>query len=204
MVDRQGTPIFIPGPEGRLEAVWHENGSGLSAIVCHPHPLHQGSMNNKVVMATTWALLGSGYNVLRFNYRSVGQSEGCYGHIEGEIEDAHAAAHWVRQEKSLTVDLWAGFSFGSYIAARQVQSESKALIMIAPPVERMSFDKLTMPSQSLVLMCQDDAVVSYSAVNDYLVCHYKNDHIILKQGGHFFHSRTPHLRRHIEAWLTNL
>jgi alpha/beta superfamily hydrolase len=204
MIDRQGRPVFIVGPEGQLEGAWHHMGSELNAIVCHPHPLHQGSMHNKVVMATTWALLEQGYNVLRFNYRSVGQSHGRYGHIEGEVLDASAAAHWVKQETGNDVALWAGFSFGSYIAARQVQVSPVKLIMIAPPVERMSFDELMIPDQSLVMMCKDDEVVRYEAVNEYLSSHYKNDQIILREGGHFFHGRTLHLRKYIETWLNNL
>jgi len=203
MPDRQGIKLFISGPEGRLEAAWHEHSADVTAIVCHPHPLHQGTMNNKVVMATAWALLESGYNVLRFNYRGVGLSEGSYGHVEGEVLDAAAVAHWVQQEKGQSIAVWAGFSFGSYIAARQVQTHSAKLIMIAPPVERMPFDQLTIPEQSLVVMCKDDEVVRYEAVDIFLRTYYRNDQIILKEGGHFFHGRSLHLRNHIQVWLAN-
>jgi len=44
-------PVTIPGPAGALEgivdcATGHLQGG---AVICHPHPLHGGTMQNKVV-----------------------------------------------------------------------------------------------------------------------------------------------------------
>ena len=46
------------------------------AVVCHPHPLHGGTMQNKVAHTLARAFLGVGFAALRFNFRGVGESDG--------------------------------------------------------------------------------------------------------------------------------
>ena len=76
MEARTGKPISIPGEVGSLEASLHQvTDAQALAVVCHPHPLHAGSMNNKVVMAVTWALVANRISVIRFNYRGVGKAK---------------------------------------------------------------------------------------------------------------------------------
>src|SRR6266849_3491014 len=43
--------VIINGPEGRIEARYHHarGGTAPMAVVLHPHPLHGGTMNNKIV-----------------------------------------------------------------------------------------------------------------------------------------------------------
>ena len=113
--------LFLAGPVGKLEALLEEpeeGGPREAALVCHPHPQFGGTMHNKVVYRIARALRRSGSVVLRFNYRGVNQSEGVYGHGEGEREDARAALAYLRgRYPHLPVTL-AGFSFGSRIVLR--------------------------------------------------------------------------------------
>jgi hypothetical protein len=116
----------------------------LAALVCHPHPLYGGTLHNKVVHRVASALHEMGAAVLRFNFRGVGASEGHYDQGRGETEDARAALGWLRAQFPGARVWLAGFSFGSWIAARLAASEPRVerLILIAPPVRTSRFDVL--------------------------------------------------------------
>ena len=107
--------FLLPGPAGKLEVMttWARKSHGYVAIICHPHPLQEGTMHNKVVttLAKTFAQLGVA--TVRFNYRGVGESEGSYGNMQGEIEDLLAVKAWLRKCLDETLFILAGFSFGS-------------------------------------------------------------------------------------------
>ena len=106
---------FVPGPSGRLEALLEEPEHGaarLAVVLCHPHPQYGGTMHNKVVYRLARGLRAAGAVVLRFNFRGVGASQGEYGAMAGEIEDARAALGWLRARYPALPFALAGFSFG--------------------------------------------------------------------------------------------
>ncbi len=111
----------IEGPAGNLEALLEEPEDGIpreACLVCHPHPVHGGTMHNKVVYRMAKGLRRSGRVVLRFNFRGVGRSAGVYDHMVGELEDARAALTWLRERYPELPYGLAGFSFGSRIIMR--------------------------------------------------------------------------------------
>ena len=71
---------FIDGPVGRLEALVEGPDDAIRiervAVICHPHPLHGGTMHNKVVFRLARAAREAAAVVVRFNFRAVGQSAG--------------------------------------------------------------------------------------------------------------------------------
>ncbi len=77
----------------------------------HPHPLHGGTMHNKVVYRAAQALTRAGYATLRFNFRGVGLSEGRHDSGRGEVEDFRAALDEAERSEGLPI-VAAGFSFG--------------------------------------------------------------------------------------------
>ena len=111
----------LQGPAGALEALLEEPELAEpreAILVCHPHPAHGGTMHNKVVYRLARGLRRSGAVVLRFNFRGVGRSEGVYDQAVGELEDARAALHWLRERYPALPYSLAGFSFGSRIILR--------------------------------------------------------------------------------------
>lgn len=111
----------IAGPAGRLEALLeepHEREPWCAAVVCHPHPQYGGTLHNKVVYRLARGLRRAGIAVLRFNYRAVGRSQGEYGNLDGEIEDARAALEWLRARYPGLPHALAGFSFGARVITR--------------------------------------------------------------------------------------
>jgi uncharacterized protein len=108
--------LAIPVAHGHLEAILREPPAPFAAaVVCHPHPVHGGTMNNNVVYRIAKALGDAGAAVLRFNFRGVGASTGSYAGGVGEEEDALAALEALAQRHPGTPLWMAGFSFGARV-----------------------------------------------------------------------------------------
>jgi alpha/beta superfamily hydrolase len=113
--------LSIDGPAGKLEALLEEpedQAPNAAVLVCHPHPLHGGTMHNKVVYRIARGMRRAGAVVLRFNYRGVNRSEGKYDNGVGEIEDTRAALEVLRSRYPDLAFSLAGFSFGSRIVLK--------------------------------------------------------------------------------------
>src|SRR6201990_2447914 len=127
----------LRGPAGRLEALLNtgRDDAPYAALVCHPHPHGGGTMHNKVVYHAMKAFSAFGLPVLRFNFRSVGLSEGEHDEGLGEQEDVQAALNWVEKNFNLPI-LFAGFSFGSNVGLRACCGDPrvKGLIGLGVPV----------------------------------------------------------------------
>ncbi len=126
--------LQLAGPAGALEAavdVPTESSRAGVAIVCHPHPLHGGTMHNKVVVMVARALGELGLSTVRFNFRGVGASGGTYDEGVGETADLIAVADWVRRTRPGDALWLAGFSFGSYVALRAAAQLNEKEAMLA-------------------------------------------------------------------------
>ena len=110
--------VFFNGPAGRLEGRFHpakQRGAPI-AVVLHSHPQFGGTMNNQIVYNMYYAFAERGFNVLRFNFRGVGRSQGAFDHGQGEISDAASALDWAQSISPEARACWiAGVSFGSWI-----------------------------------------------------------------------------------------
>lgn len=156
------------GPAGLLEAVWSNapcapNGSEppTIAVICHPHSLHGGNLNNKITHTLARSFCELGAQSVRFNFRGAGRSEGRYDGGLGETEDLLAVIRDVRAQHP-DCALWlAGFSFGAYVALRAAQHvNADRLITIAPPVNLYDFGDLAAPDCPwLLIQGTDDEVV---------------------------------------------
>lgn len=114
------------------------------AVVCHPHPLHGGSMDNNVVHGLAEALASEGVAVLRFNFRGVGGSSGTHGGGDPEQEDVKAALAALANEDGVDPDRLAvcGYSFGAWVGLRAGYGDprARALAAVAPPLAAYSLD----------------------------------------------------------------
>ena len=109
--------LMLDGPAGAIEAVLSAGDRPAVgvAVVCHPHPLHEGTMHNKVAYTLARTFANAGIPALRFNFRGVGASEGVHDNGDGETDDAVAMAATMRaRHPGLPVWL-AGFSFGAFV-----------------------------------------------------------------------------------------
>ena len=195
------TAFFLTGPVGRIECLADtpepESSQPATVVICHPHPLHGGTMRNKVVTIMERSLRESGLHTLRFNFRATGESEGEFGDGAGELEDLNAVIDWVQRTRP-DDDLWlAGFSFGAWITLKAAQNlPVRMLVSIAPPVERYGFADLLPPACPwLVVQGDEDEVVSSDAVVAWVEQFDQSPELVVMEGsGHFFHRRLMDLR----------
>ncbi len=191
----------LQGPAGKLEMLVElqesETPQPAVAVICHPHSLHGGTMHNKVVHIVARALRELGLHTVRFNFRGVGESSGEFDHGNGETADLIAIGGWLRKVLPKH-ELWlAGFSFGSYVAAKATQKlVTKQLISVAPPVENFEFSALPRPDCPwLVVQGTEDDVVRPEAVFEWIEAMENPAHLVkMPESGHFFHRRLMDLR----------
>ena len=206
--EKRYNSVAIEGPAGLLEALLSRPSVEISkpiiGIICHPHPLQEGTMYNKVVTTIAKAFMHQGAWVLTFNFRGVGESEGEYDHARGEVNDLLAVLDWALERVPGT-EIWlAGFSFGSYIAAvGATKRKVSKLISIAPPVEYTGFEKLhEIHCPWLVIQGDLDDVISPRATYDWIESRSESIELIrFSDVGHFFHGHLVELREGIEGWL---
>jgi alpha/beta superfamily hydrolase len=200
----------IPGPAGPLESLLEQPAAdkGLSfGVVCHPHPLYGGTMTNKVVHTLARAFLDLGMPVLRFNFRGVGKSAGQFADGVGETADALAAIDWMR-ERYAGRGLWlGGFSFGGAVAIRAaVQASPRALVTVAPAVERIEGTSSLLPMCPwLILQGDQDDLVSATGTRAWVNSLAHPPELVELAGAeHFFHGRLTELRERLLQWATRL
>lgn len=199
--------VMFTGPAGKIEGKYHQNEDPTApvAIVLHPHPLHGGTMNNKVVYNTFHTFVKNGFSVLRFNFRGVGKSAGLFDHGVGEMTDAAAALDWIQAHNPESSHYWlAGFSFGSWVALQVLmrRPEISAFIAISPPATSYDFSFLSpCPAQGLIIQGTEDKVVSEADVYTLYekISKQRNsnvEYIPIDKADHFY---TQHMDQFVEC-----
>jgi len=185
----------VAGPSGAIEcAVDAPVGTSRGvAVVCHPHPQHGGTMDNKVVQTLARAFTQLGYTAVRFNFRGVGASAGAWAQGPGEIDDALAVIAAQRAPDQPLV--LAGFSFGAYVASnaalRLGGAAVERLVLVGPAASR--FDMASVPQGTLVIHGEVDDVVPLAAVFDW-ARPQSLPVTVIPGAGHFFHGQLPLLK----------
>jgi len=199
--------LFIDGPVGRLEAIIERPGEGAlegSAVICHPHPQHGGTMHNKVAHTLARAFVRSGYEALRFNFRGTENSEGDYDAGNGELDDALAAIEWLRARHG-SFPLWlAGFSFGAAVAVKAaVTTHVDGLVSVAPAISRFATGLDSQPECPwLIVQGDEDELVDVEETVTWVDgLEPGPELLIIPQGEHFFHGRLAELRNAVMEFI---
>lgn len=196
------------GPAGRLELVIDRPALPPlgTAVVAHPHPLHGGTLTNKVVQTLARAFVLAGWNAVRFNFRGVGASEGAYDEGRGELADLLSVIDEQAPQGPLCL---AGFSFGAFVTSHAVvhlhpQRVIHRLVLVGTAASR--FDVAPVPVElhpdTLVIHGEHDDTVPLVSVLDWARPQVLPV-LVVPGGGHFFHGQLPMLRervlRHLRA-----
>ena len=156
--------ILFTGPEGRLEGRYHpqREKDAPIALILHPHPQFGGTMNNRVVYNLHYCFYKMGFNVMRFNFRGVGRSQGEFDQGVGELSDAAAALDYLQMHNPNTKHCWVvGFSFGAWIGMQLLmrRPEISGFISVSPPANMYDFSFLApCPSSGLIINGSSDRV----------------------------------------------
>ena len=200
--------VRLAGPAGDIETLVEIPAEGGAprqfGVVCHPHPLYGGTLDNKVVYTLARTFVELGVPGIRFNFRGVGASAGQYDEGRGETADALAVIAYGR-ERWPEASLWlAGFSFGGAVAVRSAaQARPEKLVTVAPGITRVAMDGFASPSCPWLIVQGDaDDVIEPTAVRDWASQQSPAPTVHLMAGaGHFFHGRLHELRQVVLDFL---
>jgi alpha/beta superfamily hydrolase len=166
-------------------------------VICHPHPLFGGTLDNKVVYSLARAFHDLGVPTIRFNFRGVGKSAGSFADGIGETEDVLAVVAAGR-EKWPDAVLWlGGFSFGGAVAVRAAaQADPVRLVTVAPAIRRVSLEGVTMPTCPwLIVQGDHDDLVDHREIIEWAAHLPHPPEIALLPGvEHLFHGKLNELR----------
>jgi uncharacterized protein len=204
----QGAPDAA-GAAGTIEALRDvpEGESRGLAIICHPHPLFGGTMDNKVVQTMARAFVQTGWTALRFNFRGVGQSAGVYDEGRAEADDLRALIAALAPAGSALA--LAGFSFGSFVASQLVQEAASShdlqkIVFVGTAASRFAVQAIApaLHERCLIVHGEQDDTVPLQSVMDW-ARPQALPVTVVPGGGHFFHGQLPLLRgliaRHLQA-----
>jgi alpha/beta superfamily hydrolase len=209
---------LLDGPAGTIEvaldwpADWPADGAaGGLACIGHPHPLYGGTMDNKVAATVARTFAALGWLAIRFNFRGVGASAGAHDGGLGETDDflhvlrsVPALADVAARLPSTYPVALAGFSFGSFVAARAAQ----VLAAEARPADYLvlvgaAAGKWPMPdvrADTLVIHGEYDETIALAAVLDW-ARPLGLPVLVIPGADHFFHRRLAVLKARISAHI---
>jgi uncharacterized protein len=207
--------LQLPGPAGLLQALVEDPcAAGAAApaafaLVCHPHPLHGGTMDNKVVTTLARSFHELAVPTIRFNFRGVGDSEGAFDDAVGETQDALAVMAWGRERWPDAAVWLAGFSFGGRVALRAASSAAARglarLVTVAPAITR----DYAAPSQVVAPACPwlivqgdaDEVIAAPEVIAWAQQIVPRPELAVLPGVGHFFHGSLNALRDSVVRWV---
>jgi alpha/beta superfamily hydrolase len=210
-----GERLQLSGPAGGLQALIESPAPEADAparpvrtfaVVCHPHPLYGGTLDNKVVYTVARACVQLGVPAIRFNFRGVGASSGSYDEGVGETADALAVIAYAR-ERWPGAQLWlAGFSFGGAVAVRAAGvAQPERLVAVAPGITKIDVSRAAAPGCPWLIVqgAEDDVVPAPEVLSWARSLTPTPEVAVLPGAGHFFHGRQLELRDAVLNFLSS-
>jgi uncharacterized protein len=179
-------------------------------VICHPHPLRGGDMENNVVRGLAEAFAAARFAVLRFNFRGVGRSAGHYGEGIGEQDDARAALAWLAAQPSVDSErlFLAGYSFGARVtlAVASTEPQVRGFIAVAPPALRGEWPSLAASRGPKIFLCGEHDPVAPPEVLAGLVNRLPEPRrlVVFADTDHFFLGQERSLAQHAVKLLQEL
>jgi len=199
-------PLTFAGPAGPLEGLW-KDAAGLpsgSAVFAHPHPLHGGTLHNKVVYRAARALTRAGYGTLRFNFRGVGRSAGVHDEGRGEVDDFRAALSEAESLAGLPI-VAGGFSFGAATALKAIAGDPRVAAYVGAglPLATESGRDVPRPEVPALFLVGSEDTFGPTAMLERFVGDRGRLEVI-PGADHFFAGRLDELEAAISGFLADL
>jgi alpha/beta superfamily hydrolase len=179
-------------------------------MILHPHPQAGGTMNDRITQAMYKTFVRRGFATLRFNFRSVGRSQGVFDNGIGELSDAASALDWVQSIHPEAQTTWiAGYSFGAWIGMQLLmrRPEVRGFISVSPPANMYDFNFLApCPSSGIIIQGVNDEVVTPSAVQKLVdklrtQKHITIHHDEIPRANHFYENEMDLLMASVDNYL---
>jgi len=201
--------LLIPASHGHLEAILKEPEGELRgvALICHPHPLGEGTMHNKVVFRAAAGLVDAGLTTVRFNFRGVGASTGEHAEIEGGRQDVSDVLNYLAEKYPDEEITLAGFSFGSRTGLEVGASDDrvKRMISLGTPVDKYGDYEFLEHNRKPILFIHGDrdefgTVEKLKETIDSISKHTEVELVVFSDSGHFFDDHLDQLRSTVSEW----
>lgn len=198
--------VLIDGPAGSIETVIElpVQVRGI-ALVCHPHPLFGGTLENKVAQTLAKVMREFGYASMRPNFRGVGYSAGTHDHGVAETEDMLQVIQYGRQQFGELPIVLGGFSFGAYVQTRvakrlaEAGAAARRMVLVSTACGLVTggrnYIAEAVPADSIVIHGEQDDTVPLGRVFDW-ARPQELPVVVVPGADHFFHRRL-HLIRDI-------
>lgn len=163
----------LSGPGGRIQAVYHKTNivGAPIAVVFHDTPQNGGSMNEKIVYTLFYTFAQCGFNVLRFNFRGVGNSQGVFENGEAELTDASSIVDWIQEQNEEASQFWlAGVGFGAWIAMQILMRriEITGFISVSPNIKKYDFSFFNpSPCDGLLIGAEKDVLIHEDVLKNF-------------------------------------
>jgi len=200
--------LFLQGAVGKLESLYNPQPSPkFLAVCCHPHPLYQGTMHNKVIVGAANTLWELGGATLRFNFRGVMASEGKYDNGIGEEEDVKTACDFLLREYAHTNAplLVCGFSFGAWVGMKHGSKDERVKYLVGLGLPLRLFDApylKTLHTPKLIIWGDRDEYNPMEKISSIIgeIAEPKTIEII-DDADHFFTAKLHVMREILGQWV---
>jgi len=195
--------LILKNRENKIETVFNDLDINSIALICHPHPLFGGSINNKVVTTLEKSFNENYISTIKFNFRGVGRSTGIYDHGISEIKDLKFVFDTFISIKNFTKIYIAGFSFGGHVAAQFVYNYKLIdanLVLVAPAIS--NFATKNIDNNGILIQGGQDDLVDPESILKWNKNQNLNLHLI-STSGHFFHNHLGELKKILVNYLKN-
>jgi len=203
------------GPAGAIDCTidWPDSAPTGWALVLHPHPLHGGARNNKVVTTIARSCVNHGLVALRPDFRGVGASGGQFDQGVGETADMHELVkQFTEAYPEVAAGKWvlAGFSFGTAVAAGlysdladRSERVPDALLLLGAAVDRYKPRDIIVPDDTFLVHGEADEVVPLSEAMDFARLRGL-PMVVIPDASHFFHGKLITLKLLLQQRLAAL
>ncbi len=204
--------VVLTGAAGRIDGRYsaRKEETAPIALILHPHPKAGGNMDFPVSVQLFHLFMKRGFNVLRFNFRGVGRSQGEFDGGVGELADAATALDWLQATNPAASQCWvAGYSYGAWIAMQLLmrRPETDGFISVSPPTNAYDFSFLApCPASGLILHGANDTVVPPVEV-ERVVSKLRTqkgitiDYDLVEGAGHFWQNELVEVEKRVGAYL---
>ena len=195
--------INLIGAGGRIQAVYHKSKAGAPiAVVFHDTPQNGGSMNEQVAYTLFYSFVQKGFNVICFNFRGVGSTQGVFENGEAELTDASTVVDWIQEQNEESSEFWlAGVGFGAWVAMQMLMRriEITGFISVSPYIKKYDFSFFNpAPCDGLVIGAGADTVIQEDGLKNFVSNVNKQksakiDYVSIKDANHKYDKKLKDL-----------